>query len=53
MKSPKVVIVMGVAGCGKSTVGALLASRNGGTFHDADDFHPVANVYAPDLPASR
>ena len=44
MKSPKVVIVMGVAGCGKSTVGALLASRNGGTFHDADDFHPVANV---------
>ena len=35
---------MGVAGCGKSTVGALLASRNGGRFHDADDFHPPANI---------
>lgn len=44
MEKPRVVIVMGVAGSGKSTVGALLASRNGGTFHDADDFHPPANV---------
>jgi len=35
---------MGTAGSGKSTVGALLAARNGGTFHDADDFHPPANI---------
>ena len=44
MEKPRVVIVMGVAGSGKSTVGALLAEKNGGVFHDADDFHPPANV---------
>ena len=44
MGKPRVIIVMGVAGCGKSTVGALLASRNGGSFYDADDFHPPANI---------
>ncbi|MGW8564799.1 gluconokinase [Isoptericola sp. NPDC055881] len=38
------VVVMGVAGCGKSTVGTLLAARLGGTFVDADDLHPPANV---------
>lgn len=42
--SPRVILLMGVAGCGKSTVGALLAARNGGYFHDADDFHPPANI---------
>lgn len=35
---------MGVAGSGKTTVGELLASRNGGKFHDADNFHPDANI---------
>ena len=35
---------MGVAGCGKSTVGVQLASKLGATFLDADDFHPPANV---------
>ena len=35
---------MGVAGSGKTTVGTLLAERHGGVFHDADDFHPQANV---------
>ena len=44
MEKPRVVIVMGVAGSGKSTIGALLASRHGGVFHDADDFHPAANI---------
>jgi gluconokinase len=38
------VVVMGVSGCGKSTVGRTLASRLGATFLDADDFHPPANV---------
>lgn len=37
-------IVMGVSGCGKSSVGAALAERLGWTFHDADDFHPEANI---------
>lgn len=39
-----IVIVMGVTGCGKTTVGALLANACGWGFHDADDFHPAENV---------
>lgn len=39
-----IVVVMGVAGSGKSTVGALLARRLGCAFHDGDDYHPPANV---------
>jgi carbohydrate kinase (thermoresistant glucokinase family) len=39
-----VVLVMGVAGSGKTTVGGLLASELGWPFHDGDDFHPPANV---------
>jgi carbohydrate kinase (thermoresistant glucokinase family) len=38
------VVVMGVSGCGKSTVGALLASQLGVPFADADDLHPPRNV---------
>ena len=39
-----IVIVAGVSGSGKSTVGALLAGRLGWRFADADEFHPAANV---------
>ena len=39
-----VVMVMGVSGSGKSTVGALLASRLRWEFEDADWFHPASNV---------
>lgn len=35
---------MGVSGCGKSTIGALLAERLRFPFLDADEFHPPANV---------
>jgi carbohydrate kinase (thermoresistant glucokinase family) len=36
-------IVMGVSGCGKSSVAGALAARTGGIYLDADDFHPPAN----------
>jgi carbohydrate kinase (thermoresistant glucokinase family) len=39
-----VLVVMGVSGCGKSTVAALLAGRLGWPFAEGDDFHPPANV---------
>ena len=38
-----VLIVMGVAGAGKTTVGTLLAEKLGWQFADADDFHPAKN----------
>jgi gluconokinase len=38
-----VVVLMGVTGSGKTTVGERLASELGWTFSDADDFHPAAN----------
>ena len=38
------VLVMGVTGVGKSTVGAQLAAAIGGRFVDGDDYHPTANV---------
>lgn len=42
MASP--IVVMGVSGSGKSTVGAALAQRLRVPFADADDFHPPANI---------
>ena len=42
--APRVVVVMGVSGCGKSTVGALLALHLRWEFEDADWFHPACNV---------
>ncbi|HLL76234.1 MAG TPA: gluconokinase [Pyrinomonadaceae bacterium] len=39
-----VIVVMGVAGSGKTTVGRLLAGELGWKFYDADDFHPPENV---------
>jgi gluconokinase len=38
-----IVIVMGVTGSGKTTVGQMLAKRIGSEYADADDFHSAAN----------
>jgi gluconokinase len=40
----RAVIVMGVSGSGKTTVGRALAQRLGWSFRDADDHHPSSNV---------
>lgn len=39
-----VILLMGVAGSGKTTVGRTLATALGWSFYDADDFHPAANI---------
>lgn len=39
-----VVLLMGVTGSGKTTIGRQLAGELGWNFADADDFHPAANV---------
>ncbi|KAA3621665.1 MAG: NADP-dependent phosphogluconate dehydrogenase [Flavobacterium sp.] len=39
-----VFVIMGVSGCGKTTVGKLLAEKLQLPFYDADDFHPRANI---------
>jgi len=38
------IVVMGVSGSGKTTIGGLLARRLGAVFLEGDDFHPSANV---------
>ncbi len=38
------IILFGVTGAGKTTIGLLLAADLGWPFYDADDFHPAANV---------
>jgi gluconokinase len=42
--APAVIVVMGVSGSGKSTVGKRLAQRLGWPFEDGDAFHPESNI---------
>jgi gluconokinase len=39
-----IIVLMGVSGSGKTTVGKILARELGWTFLDADDYHPPANI---------
>lgn len=41
-----IILVMGVSGCGKSTVGSSLADAIGAIFLEGDDFHPAENIAA-------
>ena len=41
---PMVLVLMGVAGCGKTTIGIRLSKALGWTFRDGDTFHPPRNV---------
>lgn len=40
----QVFIIMGVSGCGKTTVGQVLAAHLNCPFYDGNDFHPPENV---------
>ncbi|CAI5451838.1 unnamed protein product [Caenorhabditis angaria] len=44
MSDISIIIVMGVSGCGKSTVGQALADELGWLFKDGDSFHPKENI---------
>ncbi|MEJ2759510.1 MAG: gluconokinase [Anaerolineales bacterium] len=44
MTEPQALVVMGVSGCGKTSVGSALAEALGWAFYDGDDYHPPANV---------
>lgn len=44
LERPPVLVLMGVSGCGKSTVAAMLSGRLGWPFAEGDDLHPRVNV---------
>lgn len=42
--SPKVIVMMGVSGCGKTTVGKLVAEELGWEFVEGDEYHSPENI---------
>jgi len=39
-----ILVVMGVSGCGKSTIGGAIAAKLGWLYEEGDDFHPPSNI---------
>ena len=44
LQHPRLIVVMGVCGCGKSTIAERLANALDGIYLDGDDYHPAANI---------
>ena len=44
IKNSGIIMIMGVSGSGKTTIGKQLAEKLGLEFYDADDYHPQANI---------
>lgn len=44
MTAPVILVLMGVSGCGKSTIGELLAAKLGWPMIEGDEFHPTSNI---------
>jgi len=40
----RIIYIMGVSGCGKTTIGNLLSKKTGYPFFDGDQFHPISNI---------
>ena len=40
----RIIVLMGVSGAGKTTIGKEIAKRTSLAFHDADDYHPPENI---------
>lgn len=40
-----IIILMGVSGSGKTTIGRILADDLGWTFYDGDEYNPHSNLY--------
>ena len=44
MSKNTIIVIMGVSGCGKTTIGKQLSQKIDIPFYDADDFHPIENI---------
>ena len=43
-ETPKIIVIMGVSGCGKTTVGKVVAEGLGCEFVEGDEYHTPANI---------
>ncbi|MDQ3697948.1 MAG: hypothetical protein M3373_07985 [Gemmatimonadota bacterium] len=53
MPAPRIIVIMGVAGSGKTTIGRALAAALGWDFFDSDEHHPHENIAHAARPGSH